>query len=98
VDRATTYKDTCIKEGYLNRGVNVEMIADVQLEKGWNFIKSELLELQKYGEKEEEIMQKKRLFTANSPRSVDVKWFITRRMEDDKILLAKKEFELHEKR
>ncbi len=92
IDRALDYEDTCIQESHENTDLEIERSVDIQFKKGWNFIKSNLVEIQNYGENNEHIIPKKILFTLSSPESKDVKWYLERVMGDEKILEAKKEF------
>ena len=94
IDRALDYKDTCILESNEDTDLEIERSADIQFKEGWNFIKSSLVELQNYGENNEKIMPKRILFTQSSPESKDVKWYMVRVMDDEKIQAAKKEYEL----
>lgn len=94
IDRALDFRDTCIRETFQDPDLEIERIADIQFKKGWNFIKSSLVELQNYGKNNEKIMAKKILYTQSSPDSKDVKWYMVRAMDDAKILAAKKEYEL----
>lgn len=91
IDSALYYKDTCVKE---HDGVDFEtdVSADIQFKKGWNFIKKNVVSVQNYGENNEHTIPKKILFTIASPNSKDVKWYLERRMDDEKIVAAKKEF------
>ncbi|MGC1204786.1 MAG: hypothetical protein WA839_07860 [Flavobacteriaceae bacterium] len=93
IDRALDYKDTCIRESK-DTDLVTERIADIQFKKGWNFIKSNVVEVQSYGENNEQTIPKKILFTLGSPESKDVKWYLKRKMDDEKILAAKKAYEL----
>lgn len=92
IDRALDYKDTCIREANKNTDLEVERSADIQFKKGWNFIKRNLVTVQNYGENKEHTIPEKILFTLSSPESKDVKWFLERVMDDDKIQAAKKEY------
>ncbi len=94
IDRALDYKDTCIRESNKDTDLEIERSADIQLKKGWNFIKSNLVELQNYGENKEQTIPKKIQFTLGSPKSKDVKWYLVQTKDEEKILAAKKEFEL----
>ncbi len=94
IDRALDYKATCIRESFKSTEHEIERSADIQLKKGWNFIKANLVEIQNYGEKNEHTMAKTFLYTLSSPESKDVKWYLTRVMDDEKILAAKKEYGL----
>ena len=94
IDRDLEYKDTCIRESPNGTGLEVERSADIQFQKGWNFIKANLVSIQNYGENNEHIMAKKFLFTTASLKSKDVKWILQRTKTDEEIQAAKKEFEL----
>jgi len=94
IDRDLEYKDTCVRESFNDPQLEFEMIADVAFKKGWNFIKSDLVEVQKYGENEDQITPKKIHFTIGDPNSKEVKWYLVRKMDSEKIEVAKKEFEL----
>jgi len=94
IDRALDYKDACIREANKDTDLEVERIADIQFKKGWNFIKRSLVEVQNYGENNEHTIPKKILFTLSTPKSEDVKWYLQQQLDDEKILAAKKEYEL----
>ncbi len=94
IDRDLDFKETCIQESLEDTDLEIERSADIQFKKGWNFIKSSLVEIQNYGKNNELIMPKKILFTLSSPESKEVKWYLERVMDDEKIQAAKKEFEL----
>lgn len=92
IDRALDYKDNCIQER--DEGVEIDLSADMQFKKGWNFIKRNLMEVQSYGENNERTIPKKIQYTLSSPESKDVIWHIVRKMDEEKIQAAKKEYEL----
>lgn len=94
IDRALAYKATCISESLIDTDLEIERSADIQFKKGWNFIKSNLVEVQNYGKNREQTMAKKILFTLSYPESKEVKWYLTRVLDDEKIIAAKKEYEL----
>lgn len=94
VDRALDYKDKCIRPSAANAALEIDMSADIQFKKGWNFVKRNLVEVQNYGENNEETIPKKILFTLSSPKSKDVIWHLVRKMDEEKIQAAKKEYEL----
>ncbi len=94
IDRDLDYKDTCIQEWHEGVDLEVDVSADMQFKKGWNFVKRNLVEVQNYGENNEHTIPKKILFTLSSPKSKDVIWHLVRRMDEEKIQAAKKEYEL----
>ncbi len=94
IDRDLHYKDTCIQESNKGDDLEINMSADMQFKKGWNFVKRSLVEVQNYGENNEHTIPKKILFTLSSPKSKDVIWHLVRRMDEEKIQAAKKEYEL----
>ena len=94
IGQALDYKDSCIREANKDTDLEVERSADIQFKKGWNFIKRSLVAVQNYGENSEHTIPKKILFTLSSHESNDVKWYLERVMDDDKIQAAKKEYEL----
>ena len=59
IDRALDYKDACIRESFHDADLEFEQSVDIQFEKGWNFIKSNLVEVQSYGENNEQVTPKK---------------------------------------
>lgn len=93
IDRDLDFKDTCIREPSGDKQIETEWTADVQFKKGWNFIKSSIVEVHRYGENNEQTQLKKMVFTASSAGSKDVKWVLKRRMDDEKIQAAKIKFE-----
>lgn len=92
IDRDLDYKDTCIKEYDETVDIGTDVSADIQFKKGWNFIDKNIVSIQTYGENEERTIPKKILFTSASPKSKDVKWYIERKMDEEKIVAAKKEY------
>ncbi len=94
IDRDLDYKDTCIQESNKGADLEIDVSADMQFKKGWNFVKRSLVEVQNYGENNEHTIPKKILFTLSSPKSKDVIWHLVRRMDEEKIQAAKKEYEL----
>lgn len=94
IDRDLEYNDTCIRESFKDPDLEFELTADVSFKKGWNFIKSDLVEVQNCGENDEQITPKKTEFTIGNPNSKDVKWYIVRKMNSENIQVAKKEYEL----
>lgn len=92
IDRDLNYKDKCIKESNKNADLEFEMTADIQLKKGWNFVKRSLVEVQNYGDNNEHTIPKKIQFSLSSPNSKDVKWYLQRQMDDEKIQAAKKKY------
>jgi len=94
IDRDLDYQDTCIRESPNGTDLEVERSTDIQFQKGWNFIKANLVSVQNYGENNEHVMAKKFLYTLGSPRSKAVKWILQRTKTDEDIRAAKKEFEL----
>jgi len=93
IDRDLEYKDTCIRQSFKDPKLEFELTADVAFKKGWNFIQRDLIELQKYGESDEEVTPKRIHFSIGNPQSKDVKWFIVRRNSDEEIQAAKAKFE-----
>ncbi len=92
IDRVLDYKDKCIRPSFNGADLEIDMTADMQFKKGWNFIKRNLVEVQNYGENNEQTIPKKIQYTLSSPKSKDVIWHLIRRMDEEKILEAKKEF------
>lgn len=92
IDRDLDYKDKCIRVS--DADLEIDESADMQFKKGWNFVKRNLVEVQNYGDNNEHTIPKKTLFTLSSPKSKDVIWHLVRRMDEEKILAAKKEYEL----
>jgi len=89
IDRDLLYKDTCIRKSFKDPNLEWEMTADIAFKKGWNFIKNELVEVQKYGESADQITPKRTHFTIGDPYSKDIKWFLVRTKSDEQILEAK---------
>lgn len=92
IDRSIEYKDKCIKPLANDADLEINISADIQFKKGWNFIKKNIVSVQKDGENNELSMPKVVQFTIGSPESKEVKWFIEQRMDDKKIQAAKKEY------
>ncbi|MBD0779221.1 hypothetical protein HPE56_15580 [Maribacter sp. ANRC-HE7] len=94
IDRDLEYKDSCIRPSFKDPNLEFELTADVAFKKGWNFIERNLVEVQNYGENNEQITPKKIHFTRSNPNSKDVKWYLVRAKSSEEIQAAKKEFEL----
>ena len=94
IDRDCIFQDTCIRDSPKGTDLEVERIADIKFQKGWNFIEANLVSVQNYGENKEHVTAKKFLYTIGSPKSKDVKWILQRTKTDEEILTAKREFEL----
>ncbi len=92
IDRDLDYKDECIQTSSNGADLEINVSADIQFKKGWNFIKRNLVSVQKYGENNDQTMPKEILFTLSSPKSKDVKWYLKRKMDEEKILAAKKTY------
>jgi hypothetical protein len=91
IDRALDYKATCIRESFKSTDLEIERRADIQLKKGWNFIKENLVAVQDYSRGDYHTTKPKNIhFTKSSPESKEVKWFIKQIAEDEKIRAAKK--------
>jgi len=93
IDRDLEYKDTCIRQSFKDPNLEVEMTTDIAFKKGWNFIKRDLVELQSYGEKDDEVTPKRIHFTIGNPNANNIKWFLVRTKSDEKILAAKAKLE-----
>ncbi len=91
VDRSIDYTEECSKTSF--HGIyDIEVIvsADVQLNKGWNFIKESLVEIQDYSKNDYHTKIPKRIhFTTVSPEAKEVKWFIKQTKKDEDIQVAK---------
>lgn len=90
VDSAIEYKDKCIKPASKDANLEINVSADIQFKKGWNFIRRNVVSVQKGGENKDLSMPKEILYTNGSSNSNEVKWYIKQRMDDDKIQAAKK--------
>jgi len=93
LDRAVDFKGTCVRDAVPDTDLKLERTADMQLKKGWNLIKSSVVEVQNYGENDAKVAAKKIVYSLGSPESKDVKWYLERRLDDDKILAAKAELD-----
>ena len=96
IDRAIVYNDECVKTSFKgNYDIEVAISANIQFEKGWNFIEESLVEIQDYSRDDyHTTLPKKIQFTQSAPASKKVKWFLKQIMEDEKILTAKKSYEI----
>lgn len=94
IDRDLEYQDTCIRQSFKDPNLEFELTADIAFKKGWNFIRRELVEVQNYGENDDQITPKKIHFTIGNPNSKDVKWFIVQTKSDEEIQVAKAKVEL----
>jgi len=71
------------------------LVRTSNLKKGWNFIKENLVEIQDYSRGDyHTTLPKKIQFTQSAPASKKVKWFLKQIMEDEKILAAKRLYEI----
>ncbi len=96
MDRAIAYNDECIKTSFNgNYDIEVAISANIQFEKGWNFIEENLVEIQDFSRGDYHTTKPKKIqFTQSSPASKKVKWFLKQIMDDEKIQSAKKLFNL----
>ena len=94
IDSALDYKDKCIRPSFNGADFEIDMTADMQFKKGWNFIKRNLVAIQNYGENNEQTTPKKIEYTLSSPKSKDVIWHLVRKMDEEKIQTAKIKYEL----
>lgn len=94
VDRDFDYNDACIRKSFKDPSLEVEMTANVTFKKGWNFIKRELLELQNYGEEEDQTTPKRIHFSIANSNYKSVKWYLVQAKSDEQIEAAKKELEI----
>jgi len=90
--RAIAFKDECTKTSFNgNYDIEVAVSADIQFEKGWNFIEENLAEIQKFSREDyHTTLPKKIQFTQSSPASKKVKWFLRQIQENEKIQAAKR--------
>ena len=92
MDRVIAYKDECIKTSFDgNYDIEVDVSADIQFEKGWNFIEENLIEIQDFSRGDYHTTTPKKIqFTKSSPGSKKVKWFLKQIKKDEKIQVAKR--------
>lgn len=90
IDRTIDYKDECVQTSTNGADLEINISADIQFKKGWNFIRRNIVAIQNYGENNDRSMPKNIKFTLSSPDSKEVKWFLEQRMDDEKIQAAKK--------
>jgi len=93
IDRDLDYQETCIRTSFKDPNLEFELTADVAFKKGWNFIKRELVEVQKYGDSDDQVTPKRIHFTIGDLNSEEVKWYLVRAKSSEKIQAAKKEYE-----
>lgn len=91
IDRSIDYKEECLKTSFDGMyDIEVTVSADVQLNKGWNFIKEEIAEVQDYSRNDYHTIIPKRIhFTTASPEDEEVKWFIKQTAKEEEIQVAK---------
>lgn len=96
IDRTIAFKDECILTSFDGTyDIEVAVSANIQFEKGWNFIEENLLEIQNYSRDDYHTTKPKKIqFTQSSPASKKVKWFLKQIMKDEKIESAKTLFNL----
>jgi hypothetical protein len=96
MDRAIVYSDDCVKTSFNgNYDIEVAISTNIKFKKGWNFIKENLVEIQDYSRGDyHTTLPKKIQFTQSAPASKKVKWFLKQIMEDEKILAAKRLYEI----
>ena len=92
IDRAIAYKDECIKTSFKGTyDIEVTVNANIEFEKGWNFIEENLVEIQSYSKGDFHTNKPKKIqFTKSLPASKEVKWFLRKIQEDEKIETAKR--------
>lgn len=96
IDRAIDYEEKCLKTSFSGwYDIEVNISADIQLKKGWNLIKENLVEIQNVSRDDYHTTKPKKIhFSSSSPESKEVKWFIKQIAKDEEIQVAKKLYSL----
>ncbi len=91
IDRSIDYKQECIKTSFNGiYNIEIELSADVELRKGWNLIRKEIVDVQDYSRNDyHTTIPKKMHFTSVSPESKNVKWYIKQTAKEEDIQTAK---------
>ena len=91
VDRAITYKDECTKINSRTNDIYANVTANIQFEKGWNFIEEsyESIQFQDNGDSLTTQIRNTH-FSKSTPESKKVKWYLRQIKEDKKIQTAKR--------
>lgn len=91
IDRPITYKEKCSKTNSSTGAIHTNISADIQFEKGWNFIEENLVSVQSDSQGDSQTFQpNKTHFTKISPENKKVKWSLRQITKDEKILTAKR--------
>lgn len=91
MDRAIRFKDDCIKISPGTNNIYATISANIQFEKGWNFIEENLETVQNHSQGDSLTSQSSKIrFTKISPSNKKVKWSIRQIQEDEKIQTAKR--------
>ena len=92
LDKEINFKETCIQNSFSGiYDIEMTRISDIQLKKGWNFIKETLVETQEYTREDyHRQIPKKISYTNANYKDTDIKWYINQLADDDKIQMAKK--------
>ena len=91
IDRAISFKEKCSKVNNRTGDIYANINADIQFEKGWNFIE-ETIEIVNTDSKGDSLVTQlsKIQFTKTSPLNKKVKWSLRQIQEDEKIQTAKR--------
>ena len=91
MDKSIAYTDDCLKISNRTGDAYARVSANIQFEKGWNFIEEHLVEVPNESQDDSQPTGlRKTEFTKSSPASKKVKWVLKQFMEDEKIQTAKR--------
>ncbi len=85
IDRAITFKDDCIKISWRTNKMYADISANIQFEKGWNFIEENIEII-----KSDSTQLRKIHFTKSTPANKKVKWTLRQIANDEEIQTAKR--------
>lgn len=91
LDRAITYKDKCSKVSHITGDISHTITADIEFEKGWNFIEENtewILDNEQYNPNVSQVRTTQ--YTKSTPTSKNVKWSLRQVADDGKIQTAKR--------
>ena len=95
IDRTIAYKDDCIKISNRTGDAYASVSANIQFEKGWNFIEENLVEVPNEGQEDSQSTGIRAIeFKKSSPASNKVKWILKQFVEDEKIQRVKRLYNL----
>lgn len=91
IDRPILYKDKCVKVSSRSGAIYANISANIEFEKGWNFIEENLVDVQEVVQADSQTTTVRTTeFKSSSPASKKVKWVIKQFKDDEEIQVFKK--------